>query len=148
MPEPSSARAHNAPPMPPIPPLQPQPQPQPPHKASSQRTTFAPKVVVPALLVLGILLVFCGFYPERAELFFSGAQGWVVGHFDWFYTVVVSVFLVFLVLIASSGYGNIRLGPDDAVPDFSFVSWTAMLFAAGMGIGLMYFGVASRCSTF
>ena len=103
---------------------------------------------MPALLVLGILLVFCGFYPERAELFFSGAQGWVVGHFDWFYTVVVSVFLVFLVLIASSGYGNIRLGPDDAVPDFSFVSWTAMLFAAGMGIGLMYFGVGEPLQHF
>ena len=44
-------------------------------------------------------------------------------------------------LIASSRFGDIRLGPDDAVPEFSFVSWTAMLFAAGMGIGLMYFGV-------
>ncbi|MBY0410861.1 MAG: BCCT family transporter [Burkholderiaceae bacterium] len=104
-------------------------------------TTLAPQVVVPALLVLGVLLVFCGVFPQRADVFFSGAQGWVVSHFDWFYTVSVTAFLIFLVLIAASRFGDIRLGPDDAVPEFSFVSWTAMLFAAGMGIGLMYFGV-------
>ena len=49
--------------------------------------------------------------------------------------------VLFLVLVAASRYGDIRLGPDDAEPEFSFLSWTAMLFAAGMGIGLMYFGV-------
>ncbi len=141
MPIPEPARAPSASPIPPAP--------APPQfQTASHRTTFAPKVVLPALLVLGILLVFCGFYPQRAERFFSGAQGWVVGHFDWFYTVVVTVFLVFLVLIASSRYGDIRLGPDDAVPDFSFVSWTAMLFAAGMGIGLMYFGVGEPLQHF
>ncbi|MEO6031126.1 MAG: BCCT family transporter [Burkholderiaceae bacterium] len=104
-------------------------------------TTLAPQVVVPALLVLGVLLAFCGVFPQRADQLFSGAQSWVVGHFDWFYTVAVTVFLIFLVLVAASRFGDIRLGPDDAVPEFSFVSWTAMLFAAGMGIGLMYFGV-------
>ena len=104
-------------------------------------TTLAPPVVVPALLLLGVLLVFCGAYPDSADALFSGAQAWVVGHFDWFYTASVTTFLLFLVLVAASRFGDIRLGPDDAVPEFSFVSWTAMLFAAGMGIGLMYFGV-------
>lgn len=103
--------------------------------------TFAPAVVLPSLLVLGALLVLCGFYPQRADQLFGSAQAWVVTNFDWFYTVAVTGFLVFLVLIAWSRYGDIRLGPDDAKPEFSFASWTAMLFAAGMGIGLMYFGV-------
>ena len=84
MPDPNPTRAHSAPPIPPIPPMPPPMQPPPQYKASSQRTTFAPRVVLPALLVLGVLLVFCGMFPARAELFFSGAQGWVVGHFDWF----------------------------------------------------------------
>ena len=73
-------------------------------------STLAPAVVVPALLVLGGLLVFCGFYPDSADALFSGAQVWVVDHFDWFYTVAVTAFLVFLVLIASSRFGDIRLG--------------------------------------
>lgn len=105
------------------------------------RFTFSAPVVVPSLLVLGFLLVLCAAYPQQAASFFSGLQAWVVGRFDWFYSVAVTLFLVFLVLVAASRFGDIRLGPDDAKPEFSFLSWTAMLFAAGMGIGLMYFGV-------
>ncbi|MGE8398268.1 MAG: BCCT family transporter, partial [Comamonas sp.] len=109
--------------------------------APAPRWTMSAPVVVPALVVLLALLVLCGAFPQRADQFFGSLQAWVVGHFDWLYTVAVPVFLVFLVLIAWSRYGDIRLGPDDAKPEFSFASWTAMLFAAGMGIGLMYFGV-------
>ncbi len=108
---------------------------------SAPRLTFAAPVVVPSLVVLGLLLVGCGLFPQQADRFFSGMQAWVVGHFDWFYSVAVTLFLAFLVLVSASRFGDIRLGPDDAKPEFSFLSWTAMLFAAGMGIGLMYFGV-------
>ena len=62
---------------------------------AAPRMTLAAPVVLPALAVLGALLVFCTLQPERAVSLFPGAQGWVVGHFDWFYTVVVTVFLVF-----------------------------------------------------
>ncbi|WP_323117916.1 BCCT family transporter [Burkholderia alba] len=105
------------------------------------RTTFKPAVVVPSLLVIGALLVVCALRPDEAGALFGAGQQWIISRFDWFYVLAVTTFLVFLVLIAGSKYGNIKLGPDDAEPEFSFVSWTAMLFAAGMGIGLMYFGV-------
>lgn len=119
------------------------PQGQPPATGSEAgpRFTFSAPVVVPSLLVLGLLVVLCGMFPQQAVRFFTGVQVWVVGHFDWFYSAAVTLFLVFLALVAASSFGDIRLGPDDAKPDFSFLSWTAMLFAAGMGIGLMYFGV-------
>ncbi len=106
-----------------------------------RRTTLDARVVVPALLAVCALLALCTLFPGHADRFFSGAQRWVTGHFDWFYTLTVTLLLVFLVLIAASRFGDIKLGPDDAKPEFSFLSWTAMLFAAGMGIGLMYFGV-------
>lgn len=109
--------------------------------APPRRTTLDAKVVVPALVIVGALLALCTFFPRRADRFFSGAQSWVTSHFDWFYILAVTLFLIFLVLIAASRFGDIKLGPDDAKPEFSFLSWTAMLFAAGMGIGLMYFGV-------
>ncbi|MEP6966432.1 MAG: BCCT family transporter, partial [Polaromonas sp.] len=54
----------------------------------------------------------------------------------------------FLLMVAASRFGDIRLGPDDALPEFNFLSWTAMLFAAGMGIGLMYFGVGEPLQHF
>ncbi|WP_426398079.1 BCCT family transporter [Ralstonia sp. R-29] len=109
--------------------------------AASRRATLVPQVVVPALSVLVLLLVLCTVRPELAGNVFGIAQRWVTGHFDWFYMLAVTGFLGFLVIVAASRFGDIRLGPDEAEPEFSFVSWTAMLFAAGMGIGLMYFGV-------
>ena len=108
---------------------------------ASRRTTLVPQVVVPALSVLVLLLVLCTVRPELAGSVFGIAQRWVTGRFDWFYMLAVTGFLGFLVVVAASRFGDIRLGPDEAEPEFSFVSWTAMLFAAGMGIGLMYFGV-------
>lgn len=111
-------------------------------------TTLKPQVVVPSLAVIGALLVVCALWPSQADVFFTTGQQWVIGHFDWFYVLAVTTFLIFLVLIAASSFGNIKLGPDDAEPEFSFVSWTAMLFAAGMGIGLMYFGVGEPMQHF
>jgi choline/glycine/proline betaine transport protein len=112
------------------------------------RTTFRPQVVIPSLCVIGALLILCAKQPHEAEAFFSSGQRWVTGHLDWFYVLAVTIFLGFLVLIGASRFGDIKLGPDDAKPEFSFVSWTAMLFAAGMGIGLMYFGVGEPIQHF
>ncbi len=61
---------------------------------------------------------------------------------SWFYVFTVATILIFVVYIGFSEYGEIRLGPDHAKPEFSILTWLSMLFAAGMGIGLMFFGVA------
>jgi choline/glycine/proline betaine transport protein len=62
--------------------------------------------------------------------------------FGWFYMLSVAIFVVFALGLALSDHGQVRLGPDDSRPDYSYGSWFAMLFSAGMGIGLMFFGVA------
>lgn len=111
-------------------------------EASAKRTTWSMPVFVPGLVILGALLVVCSFNPKGAERFFATGQTWVAARFAWFYLLSVAVFFIVLVVIAASRFGDIRLGTDDARPEFSFTSWLAMLFAAGMGIGLLYFGVA------
>lgn len=67
---------------------------------------------------------------------------WITTSFSWFYVLSVAVFLIVLVVIALSDMGKIKLGPDHSQPEYSNASWFAMLFTAGMGIGLMFFGVA------
>ncbi|HET6555553.1 MAG TPA: BCCT family transporter [Dyella sp.] len=114
----------------------------------SFRTTLKSQVVIPSLVVVGGLLVVCACWPAKAGEGFAAMQGWVIAHFDWFYVLSVAAFLAFLIIVATSSFGKIKLGPDDAQPEFSFVSWTAMLFAAGMGIGLMYFGVGEPIQHF
>ncbi len=105
------------------------------------RCTLSLPILIPSLMLIGLLLLACSLAPEAAARFFGAGQSWITQHFSWFYVLAVGLFLILLLVLAISDYGRIRLGPDDARPEFSFTSWLAMLFAAGMGIGLMYFGV-------
>jgi choline/glycine/proline betaine transport protein len=106
------------------------------------RFQIRPTVFFPAA---GIIIAFVLFGVIFNELFadvFGRVQEFIATSLGWFYILVVSVFLVFVVFLAISPYGRIRLGPDDARPDYSYLSWFAMLFSAGMGIGLLFFSVA------
>ncbi|MEV5594604.1 BCCT family transporter [Streptomyces sp. NPDC052496] len=71
----------------------------------------------------------------------DAALNWVLGNFGWLFVVAADVFLALCVLIAFSRFGHIRLGKDDAEPEFGNLAWIAMMFSAGMGIGLMFYGV-------
>jgi glycine betaine transporter len=68
--------------------------------------------------------------------------GWITTNFGWFFVLTSGAFLIFSVFLAVTRYGNIKLGPDDSTPEFSTFSWVSMMFATGMGIGLMFYGVA------
>ncbi|AHK16566.1 MAG: BCCT family transporter [Thalassolituus sp.] len=112
---------------------------------NSQRTitgavllpVFVPAVVITLLLILGTLS-----NPELAGEVFKSALAWVTETFGWFYMLATAVFLVFIICVGFSSWGNIRLGPDHAEPQYSFPAWFAMLFSAGYGIALLFFGVA------
>ncbi|QQD19263.1 BCCT family transporter [Spongiibacter nanhainus] len=80
--------------------------------------------------------------PEQAMTLLSGAKGWAIETFDWLFMASSNVFILFCLALALSPMGKIRLGGDEATPDFSGLSWAAMLFASGMGIGLMFWSVA------
>ncbi|WP_311950808.1 BCCT family transporter [Halomonas piscis] len=79
---------------------------------------------------------------------FGVLTGWVARNLGWFYIVSVSALLVFLLGLAVSRYGVIRLGGDDSRPDYSNLTWFTMLFAAGIGTILMFWGVAEPISHF
>lgn len=98
---------------------------------------FYPSAGVIVLLCLLALLA-----PDLAENWFKSAQTWVARDAGWFTVLSVAGFVVFVVGVAVSKFGKLKLGPDHARPDYNYLTWQAMLFAAGMGIGLMYFGVA------
>ncbi len=89
------------------------------------------------LLVAMILIA-----PEQTQTLLNAAKSGIFANFSWFYVLAFSVFLGFLVILSVSSLGNIKLGNDEEEPEFGFLSWLAMLFAAGMGVGLMFFGVA------
>ncbi|GHF31348.1 choline transporter [Kordiimonas sediminis] len=97
---------------------------------------FFPSAILVMLIVTGVI-----FNPETSDSFFSALNVWVTTRFGWFYSLSVVIFMVVCLTIALSQFGNIRLGADHEKPQFSFLSWVAMLFSAGMGIGLLFFSV-------
>lgn len=91
--------------------------------------------------ILG-LVAFAAIAPNALQRLFSAVQAWIFSNASWFYMLAVAVILLATVYAALSRYGEIKLGPDHSEPDFRDITWYSMLFAAGMGIGLMFFGVA------
>jgi choline/glycine/proline betaine transport protein len=92
--------------------------------------------------LLILLLVFSAVYPESSITFFNGIKSYILDTFGWFYILSVTILFVFAMWLAFSPYGDLVLGADDETPKYSRASWYAMLFAAGMGIGLVFYGVA------
>ncbi|MDN5894380.1 MAG: choline BCCT transporter BetT [Nocardioides sp.] len=80
--------------------------------------------------------------PGNAESVLGTVVGWTANWFGWFYVLLTAVILVFVIFLASSRYGKIKLGPEHSQPEFSTLSWASMLFAAGIGTDLMFFAVA------
>ncbi len=101
-----------------------------------------PPVFIAAAILIILFVLFGAVFSETAGDTFDAIQAWITASFGWLYMLSVAVFLVFCIGLAVSSYGRIKLGPDDSEPDYSYVSWFAMLFSAGMGIGLMFYGVA------
>lgn len=81
-------------------------------------------------------------FPEQSNAFFQNLQAGIVENASWFYVLAVAVILLSVVYFGFSRFGCIRLGPDHSRPEYGNISWFAMLFSAGMGIGIMFFGVA------
>lgn len=105
-------------------------------------STLKAPIFLPSLFLITFITLYCIFFPQYAQTTLNFAKQQIFTHFSWFYVLAASIFILFLVLLCSSRLGDVRLGADNEEPEYPFLSWVAMLFAAGMGIGLMYFGVA------
>lgn len=99
-----------------------------------------PVFAISAILVVVFVGSTLVFY-EQAALVFGDLRAWITGTFDWFFIVTVNVLVLSCLGIAFSKLGRVRLGGADATPGYSYGNWLAMVFAAGVGIGLMFFGV-------
>ena len=106
------------------------------------------KVILGVTGAMAIAFVCWGFFgPASLNTASTGALDWVMTNTGWAFVLLASFFVVFVLWLAASRYGNIPLGTDDEKPEFKTVSWVAMMFSAGMGIGLMFYGVAEPLST-
>ncbi len=104
----------------------------------------------PVFLVSGIGIVAFVFltlaFQDSVGPLFADLRGWLTSTFDWFFIGAGNIFVLVCLALIVLPYGNVRIGGKDATPDYSYTGWFAMLFAAGMGIGLMFYGVSEPIS--
>ncbi|SDB14157.1 choline/glycine/proline betaine transport protein [Pseudidiomarina indica] len=101
-----------------------------------------PPVFYSAAGLITLIIIFAATVPDVASRWFDTVQSAIITNASWFYVLAVAIILLSVVYLGFSRMGTIKLGPDHSEPDYSRITWFAMLFSAGMGIGLMFFGVA------
>src|SRR5690606_5369129 len=103
---------------------------------SRPRTTINRPVFAASAFFILALVLLAAFAPQAAQRLFDVVQSWILANASWFYVLAVAVILISVVFLAFSRYGDIKLGPDHSQPDYRDITWFAMLFSTGMGIGL------------
>lgn len=115
-------------------------------------TPFGLDIHNPVFLISGLsIIVFVLvtlMFQQGATEFFGWLRPFLTSTFDWFFLSAANIFVLLCIFLMVTPFGAIRLGGEDAKPDYGYLGWFAMLFAAGMGIGLMFFGVSEPMSHF
>ncbi|SFA83709.1 choline/glycine/proline betaine transport protein [Amycolatopsis marina] len=114
----------------------------PPGPKKKWHETVAPRVFWPAAAIIAAFVLFTVIFPDTMGDAISAIQDTIIGTVGWYYTLIVSGFVIFALWVGLGHFGDIKLAPKDEEPEFKLGSWFAMLFAAGMGIGLVFYGVA------
>lgn len=121
-------------------------------RSDEKTSIFGLQVNGPVFFTSSILIIICIaltlIFKESAETYFDQIQETVADYGGWFFILCVNVFLIFVLYLAFSKFGHIRLGGKDAEPEFKTLSWFAMLFSAGMGIGLLFWSIAEPINHF
>ncbi|MBE8167056.1 MAG: BCCT family transporter [Shewanella sp.] len=110
-------------------------------KSSRFRVSINRPVFFGSTLSILLLICYVSLFPTNASEYFAYLQNQIILNASWYYVAVVAIILFSVAFLGLSRYGDIKLGPDHSEPEYSFPAWFAMLFSAGMGIGLMFFGV-------
>jgi choline-glycine betaine transporter len=106
------------------------------------RLNFNPVVTILAATFIWAFVAICMSFPNVSNDAMANAKFWITENFTWFYIGSVNLWFVFIVVVYFSKYGQMKLGRDDDEPEFSDATYFTMLFAAGIGVGFFYFGVA------
>jgi len=114
----------------------------------SRHKTIRGWVFWPAAAIALAFIAFAMIFPSAAEATFGTVQTAIISAFNWYYVLIAAFFVVFALAMGFSRFGSIKLGQDDDEPEFSTMSWFSLLFAAGMGIGLVFYGVSEPLSHF
>ena len=108
---------------------------------------LTPVFVISSIAIV-VFIIGSLIFQEGATKLFGGLRVWLTTNLDWLFMIVTNLVFLFCLVVAISPLGKVRLGGADAKPEYSYLTWLAMLFAAGVGIGLLFFGVSEPITYF
>lgn len=112
------------------------------------RKAYINVVFFVSVIIVSVLVLIGAFFPERFGRVANMLFYFTTVNFGWFYLLAVFIISIFLIILSITKYGKIRLGPPDSRPEYPFFTWIGMLFAAGFGISIVFWGVAEPMSHF
>ena len=101
-----------------------------------------------ASVIIVAFVLWAAIWPDAASTAIFGAMGWVATNFGWYYILTATIVVVFVIVVAFSRVGRTKMGPDHSRPKFNLFTWAAMLFAAGIGVDLMFFGISGPATNY
>ena len=99
-------------------------------------------VFIGTSVIIVAFVLFAAIWPGTAETVIFGSMDWVATNFGWYYVLTATIVVVFVLIVAFSKVGGTKMGPDHSLPKYNLFTWAAMLFAAGIGVDLMFFGIS------
>ncbi|WP_019467918.1 BCCT family transporter, partial [Staphylococcus cohnii] len=115
------------------------------HNASGKKLS---SVFTYSIIITAIVVLLGAIFPNQFNSIGTNITGWITEYFGWYYMVIVALMIFFCVFLIFSPIGKLKLGKPEDKPEFNTISWFAMLFSAGMGIGLVFWGAAEPISHF
>src|SRR5690625_4232022 len=110
-------------------------------KDNSKNKSLLGKVFYISTAIIALFVLWGALAPKSLDNRASAALEWMITNFGWFYMLITAFFVLFVIVLAISPFGSIRLGKQDERPEFSWISWIGMLFAAGIGVGFVFWEI-------
>ena len=105
-------------------------------------------VFIGTSVIIVAFVLFAAIWPGAADSVIFGSMDWVATNFGWYYVLTATIVVVFVLIVAFSKVGQVKMGPDHSLPKYNLFTWAAMLFAAGIGVDLMFFGISGPATNF
>lgn len=118
------------------------------HSKSSEKSNKISYVFIFSAVAIGLLVIIGAIFPDQFGKISGAISAWVTEYFGWYYMILVTSIVLFCIFLVFSPIGKLKLGQPDDVPEFNTVSWITMLFSAGMGIGLVFYGAGEPMAHF
>ena len=105
-------------------------------------------VFITSALIIVAFVIWASIWPDQADTAIFGSMDWIGANLGWYYVVTVTLVVIFVLVVALTRVGRVKMGPDHSKPRYNLFTWASMLFAAGIGVDLMFFGISGPATNY